>query len=127
MWPGPVRGDVAEEVGDHALRQVVGLDLVGDGELLQLRHKAPMAADDASDQPLMREVIEPAILAVALAGGIDQREVRRLAGACRGPRFRWRDKAASSAMAISSAKPMPTKPPVATVSPSRISAPLPRR
>ena len=32
-------GDVAEQVADHALRQVVGLDLVVDGELLQLRHR----------------------------------------------------------------------------------------
>ena len=38
-----------------------------------------MAADHALHQPVMRKMIEPAILAVALAGGIDQREVLRLA------------------------------------------------
>ena len=48
--PGPMRGDVAEQMRDHALRQIVGLDLVGDGEVLQLRHETPMAADDPLDQ-----------------------------------------------------------------------------
>ena len=38
-----------------------------------------MAADHAPDQPLMREMIEAAILAVTLPGGIDQRQVARLA------------------------------------------------
>ena len=52
-WPGPPRGDVAEQVRDDALRQVVGLDLVIDGELLQLGAQAPVAADDALDQPLV--------------------------------------------------------------------------
>jgi uncharacterized protein (DUF2249 family) len=54
------------------------------------------------------QVVEPARLAVALAGGIDQGQVARLPG--------WR-KRSSSATAMASAKPMPTKPPVATVSP----------
>ena len=44
------RGDVAEQVRDHALRQVVGLDLVADRERLQLGHETPMAADHAPDQ-----------------------------------------------------------------------------
>ncbi|MCB4824104.1 hypothetical protein [Roseicella aerolata] len=34
------RGDVAEEMGDDALRQVVGLDPVLEGEALQLRAEA---------------------------------------------------------------------------------------
>jgi hypothetical protein len=38
-----------------------------------------MAADHALDQPLMREMIEAAILAVALSRGIDQRQIARLA------------------------------------------------
>ena len=46
---GAARGDVAEQMRDHALRQIVGLDLVGDGELLQLRRETPMAADHALD------------------------------------------------------------------------------
>ena len=48
--PGLAAGDVAEQVRDHALRQVVGLDLVVDRELLQLRHQAPVAADRALHQ-----------------------------------------------------------------------------
>ena len=34
-------GDVAEQVRDHALRQVVGLDLARDGQRLQLRARGP--------------------------------------------------------------------------------------
>ena len=76
---GPVRRDVAKQMGDDALRQIIGLDLVGDRELLQFGREAPMAADDALDQSVMREMIEAAMLAVALPRGIDQRQVARLA------------------------------------------------
>jgi hypothetical protein len=75
---GAAGGDVAEQVRDHALRKVVGLDLIGNGHLLQFRRKAPMATDHALDQSLMGEMIEAAVLAVALARGIDQGEVARL-------------------------------------------------
>ena len=70
------------------------------------------------DEPLVAEVIESALLAVALSGGIDQRQIARRAG--RADPRRDSMKRSSSAMAMFSAKPMPTKPPVATVSPSRI-------
>ena len=69
---GLAGGDVAVEMRDHALRQVVGLDLAGDRQRLQLRHQAPVAADDAPHQPAMRQMVEPALLAVALAGGVDE-------------------------------------------------------
>ena len=49
-WPG-VRGDVAEQMRNHALRQVIGLDLVGDGELLQFWHKAPVPPDHSLTRP----------------------------------------------------------------------------
>ena len=99
-------GDVAEQVRDHALRQVVGLDLVGDRERLQLRHQAPVAADDALDQPVVAEVVEAALLAVALAGGVDERQVARRAVPA--ARLALSRKRSSSATAMSSAKPMPT-------------------
>ena len=38
-----------------------------------------IAADHAANEPLMAEVIEPALLAVALPRGVDQREIARLA------------------------------------------------
>ena len=118
-WPGRFGGDVAEQVRNHALREVVRFDLVGDGEPLQLRHESPVAADDATDQALMAKMIESALFAVALARGIDQREISRLVRSP-GMSLLRRIMCASSAIAISSAKPMPTKPPVATVSPSRM-------
>jgi hypothetical protein len=38
-----------------------------------------MAADHAPDEPRLRKMVEAAVLAVSLAGGIDQGEVARLA------------------------------------------------
>ena len=75
---GPLGGDVAEQMRDDALREIVGLDLVGDREALQLGHQSPVPADHAPHQAFMAEVIEAALLAVALARGIDQREIARL-------------------------------------------------
>ena len=70
---------------DHALRQVVGLDLVGDGQMLQLRpHEAPMAADDTPDHSFMAEMIEAA-LAVALS-----RRMASVRSRLPGVRFRHR-------------------------------------
>ena len=79
--PGLAGGDVAVEVGDNALRQVVGLDLAGHRQRLQLRHQPPVAADDAANEPAVRQMVEPAFLAVALACRINQTEAARLADA----------------------------------------------
>src|ERR1700730_11084981 len=38
---GTVGRDVAKQMGDNALREVVGFYLVGNGQLLKLRHQAP--------------------------------------------------------------------------------------
>ena len=74
---GLARGDVPEQVADHALRQIVALDLVGQDELLQLRHQPPVTADHPRDESLVSEVIEAAFAAVSLPRGIDEREVAR--------------------------------------------------
>ena len=76
----PVRRDVTEEVRDHALRQIIGLDLVLHREALDFRDEAPMAADHAPDEAGMAEMIEAAFLAVALASRVDEREIARMAG-----------------------------------------------
>ena len=78
--PWPLRGDVAKQMRDDALRKVVGLDLVGDSETLQFGYQSPVPADHASHQAFMAKMVEPALFAVALASGIDQREIARLAG-----------------------------------------------
>ena len=77
---GPVCGDVAEQMRDHALRQIIGLDLVGDGEMLQLWHQAPVSTDDFAYEALVREMVQSALLAVTLACRIDQRQIARMAG-----------------------------------------------
>ena len=89
---GTMRGDVAEEVGDDALRQVVGLDGIVDRHLLELRHKPPVTADHPLDQALMGEMVETLGVAVALPGRKDQREPSRTGVGREGnaPRARWR-------------------------------------
>jgi hypothetical protein len=72
--PGLARGDVAEQMRDHALRQVVGLDLAGHRQRLQFRHQPPVPSDHPLDEPGVAEVIQSAFAPVALPGGIDQRQ-----------------------------------------------------
>src|SRR5207248_2509426 len=68
-------GDVAEKMRDHALWQVVRFDPIFDRQTLQLRHESPMPANHALDKPLMTEMIQPAVLAIALTACVDEREV----------------------------------------------------
>ncbi len=70
-----MRGDIAEQLRNHALRQVIGFDAVIDRELLQSRHKSPMPADHTLDQPLVRKMIQPFDAAIALTGCIYKREI----------------------------------------------------
>ena len=73
----PMGGDLAEEQADHALREVVGLDLVLDGQFPQPRRQVPVAANDTRDQSFMRQVVETARPAVTLAGRVNERQVLR--------------------------------------------------
>ena len=80
--PGQPCRNVAVEMRDAAEGQVVGLDLVVEGERAELRHERPMPADDASHEPLVGEPVEAALLAVAGRRGKHQRQSggrRRLA------------------------------------------------
>ena len=70
--------DVAEQVGHDALGKIVSLDLVRDRETLQLRHQSPMSADHPPHQTIMAKMVEPALLAVALACRVDERQIARL-------------------------------------------------
>ena len=76
---GTVCGDVAEQMRDHALRQIIGLDLIGDGEMLQLRHQAPVSTDDSAYEALVRKMVQSALFAVTLASRIDQCQIARMA------------------------------------------------
>ena len=66
---------VAKQMRDDALRQIIGLDRIGQSKLLQFGNKPPMPANDAFEQTLMRQMIEPALAAIALTGGIDKGEI----------------------------------------------------
>ena len=79
--PRPTRGNVAIEMREDALREVVGLDRAGDGQLLQLRHEPPVAAYDASDQTFVAQMVQSTLFAVALASGIDKSKPARLTSA----------------------------------------------
>ena len=78
--PRFARRDVTEQMGNHTLRQVVGFDLALDRQFLQLGCQPPVAADDAFHQAFMAQMIEAAILAVALPGCIEQGQVTRRTG-----------------------------------------------
>src|SRR4029077_15929968 len=85
--PRALRSDVAKKVRNHALRNIVRLDLIGDRQSLQFRHQPPMPADHAAHQTFVAKVIESPVVAVTLSCGIDQREIARLVigGGPRGP------------------------------------------
>jgi hypothetical protein len=63
---------------NDALRKIVALDPIGHREALQLRHQSPVSANHAPHQTFVAEMIEPALPAVSLARGVDQRQIARL-------------------------------------------------
>ena len=67
-------------MGQHALREAVGLDPPVERERAQRGDEPPMRPDRAPDQPLVREVVEPAGTAVALSRGERERQIARAAG-----------------------------------------------
>ena len=72
-------GDVAVHVGDDALGQVIGLDLVGEGQVAQLGGAVPVAADHALDHALMAVVVAAGAVPVTLTGCEEQRQVTGMA------------------------------------------------
>ena len=80
--PGLPAGDVAEQVRDHALRQVVGLDLVRRPRAAAASAPGPSGRRSTRlTSPAWARWFRPRVLAVALAGGIDQGQVARPAPA----------------------------------------------
>ena len=70
--------DVAEEVRNNSLREVVRFQPVVDGEPLQFGYEAPVPADDATHQPFMAKVVEPTFFPVSLACSVNEGEISRL-------------------------------------------------
>ena len=77
---GLAGADVAIQVREDALGQVVSLDLVRDGQLFDPRYEPEVAADHALEEPCVTETVEPLFLHVALPAGEHQREVARRPG-----------------------------------------------
>ena len=67
----------AVELGDHALGQIVGLDLVVLGSLCNFRHAPEVGGDDAFQQAIVMQPARAEPLAVAGTRAHDQREVAR--------------------------------------------------
>ena len=67
-----VGGDVAVHVGDDALRQVIGLQLVGQSQLAQLSGAVPVTADYPLAHTLVAEVVAAGAVPVALTGCKEQ-------------------------------------------------------
>ena len=78
---GLASGNITKQMRDHALGQVVGFNLVVDRELLQRRYQPPVPSHNALDHATVAKMIEPARLAIALAGRIHQRQLTRRAHA----------------------------------------------
>ena len=72
--PWSVRGNFTVEMRNAAEWQIVGLNLVVQGEFGELRHQAPMSPHDALEQAFVRQTIESAVLAIPWRGGKHQRE-----------------------------------------------------
>lgn len=106
--PGPAGGDIPEPVADHALRQAVRLDLLLTRHPAERGDQPPVPADQPPYHPVMPEVVQPAALPVTLAGGENQGEVGRHAGL---------EETLLEGAGEVLGEPMPTRPPVATVSP----------
>ena len=77
---GAFSGDLTEKDAEYTLGQVVGLDFVGESEGAEFGGQVPVAADNAAKQAAMGEVIEAAIVAVALPSAVEESEVLRGAG-----------------------------------------------
>ena len=74
---GAFRGDLAQQHTENALRKIVGLDLVREGERPELGSEIPMASDDASHEPTMGEVIQASVASIALSRAIVEGQVPR--------------------------------------------------
>ena len=72
---GPARGNVSKELTYHALWKIVGFDPIVDSQTAELRGESPMPAHDAPQQAFVGQVVKPSLAAVALPGGIDQRQI----------------------------------------------------
>src|SRR5262249_13009568 len=59
-------------MGNHALRQVVGLDRARDRQSLQLWNQAPVPADYALNEARVGEMIEAAFLPIPLPRGVNE-------------------------------------------------------
>ena len=73
--PRATRGDLADELREHALRERVGLDLVRLDQRTETRLIADVAADRAAHQPGQAELREAAVGEVADADDADRRQV----------------------------------------------------
>ena len=73
-------GDITVHMGDDALRQIIGFQLVGQSQLAQLGSAIPVAADDPLAHTFMAEVVAAGAVPVALTGCEEQRQVAGMAG-----------------------------------------------
>ena len=68
--------DLTQQHAEHALWEVVGLDLVSQGQSTQLGREVPVATDHPLQQACMRQMIEPSVATITLTGAVIERQVR---------------------------------------------------
>jgi hypothetical protein len=69
--------DVAEQLADDALREIVGFDFSVDGQLAETWHKTPVSADDPRNKPFMGEMVKPSRSAIPLTRAVHKSQVSR--------------------------------------------------
>ena len=72
--------DIAAELGQSTLGQVVGFKLVGEDQLAELGDHVVVAADDSLKHAFVCKVVSAAAVAVALSCRVEQGQITGMAG-----------------------------------------------
>ena len=71
------RSNVPVKLREHALRQVIGFDLVAGRQCAHFGNQTPVTADDPLKQSRWRQVVESPVLAIPLSGAKYQGQITR--------------------------------------------------
>ena len=72
--------DIAAELGQSTLRQVVGFQLVGEDQLAELGDHVVVTADDSLEHAFMCKVVSAAAVAVALCCCVEKGQITGMTG-----------------------------------------------
>ena len=88
---GALRGDLAEQHAENALREIVSFDFARERHAAQLGREVPVTTDDALQKAGVSKMVQATFRAVALASAVEQREVARRTALQKSPLQRRRE------------------------------------